>query len=167
LNQPDGLPVELALRGSGATLRRASVEDVAAIVGLLVDDPLGRIREQTAPAGDPEPYLDAFAAIDADPNQLLVVVTQDGEVVATMQLTFIQGMSRNGALRAMIEAVRVRESHRNQGLGAEMVRWAVAESRRRTCALVQLTSDKSRVDAHRFYERLGFSSTHEGMKMAL
>jgi GNAT superfamily N-acetyltransferase len=161
------IPTELNVHGRMFGLRRATVDDVAAIVALLVDDPLGRTRERPAIGVGLVPYLDAFAAIDTDPNQLLVVVVQGAEVQGTMQLTFIQGMSRSGALRAMVEAVRVVPSQRGQGLGGEMMRWAVSEARHRGCVLVQLTSDKSRLDAHRFYERLGFVSTHEGMKLVL
>ena len=160
-------PVSLPTPDSALLVRRATVDDVGAVVALLVDDPLGSTREQTTPDGDLASYLHAFAAIDADPNQLLVVAVLGADVVGTMQLTFIQGMSRNGALRAVVEAVRVAESHRGQGLGGEMMRWAAAEARQRGCVLLQLTSDKSRLDAHRFYERLGFVSTHEGMKLVL
>jgi len=154
-------------------LRRATIKDVPAIVGLLVDDLLGSDRESSDRA-DLAPYLTAFAAIDADPAHLLLVVDDDGdhngdggEVVATLQLTFVPGLSRGGALRAQIEAVRVARSHRGSGLGAALVSWAVAEAERRGCALVQLTTDKQRGDAHRFYERLGFVATHEGFKRQL
>ncbi len=92
---------------------------------------------------------------------------QDGQIVGTMQLSFLPGLARRGALRAQIEAVRVAQSQRGSGLGAAMMGWAIEEARRRGCALVQLTTDKSRTDAHRFYARLGFVATHEGMKLAL
>jgi len=148
-------------------VRRATAVDVPAIVGLLADDELGAARE----AGpDPEltAYRTAFAAIDADPGQLLLVVTApDGQVAATMQLTFIPGLARRGALRAQIEAVRVGAGYRSQGLGEAMITWAIAEARRRGCRIVQLTSDKRRTDAHRFYQRLGFAATHEGFKLPL
>ena len=148
-------------------LRRAGARDVPAIVGLLADDELGASREAGA---DPEltPYRAAFAAIDADPGQLLLVVTaEDGRVAATMQLTFIPGLARRGALRAQIEAVRVGAGYRSRGLGEAMITWAIAEARRRGCRIVQLTSDKRRVHAHRFYQRLGFAATHEGFKLPL
>ncbi|RKT88204.1 L-amino acid N-acyltransferase YncA [Saccharopolyspora antimicrobica] len=145
-------------------LRRATGADLAAVVELLAADQLGATRES---AVDLEPYRAAFAAIDADPAQLLLVATAGDEVVATMQLTFIPGLARRGALRAQIEAVRVHEQHRSHGLGGEMFEWAIGEARRRGCALVQLTTDKQRADAHRFYERLGFTASHEGFKMAL
>jgi ADP-ribose pyrophosphatase YjhB (NUDIX family)/GNAT superfamily N-acetyltransferase len=147
-----------------ATLRRARREDVGAIVALIADDQLGASRED---AGDLTAYLDAFAAIDADPAQALVVAERDGEVVGTLQLSVLPGLSHRGARRGQLEAVRVARSQRGQGLGAAMVRWALEESRRRGCAMVQLTTHKSRTDAHRFYERLGFQRTHEGMKLVL
>jgi GNAT superfamily N-acetyltransferase len=96
-----------------------------------------------------------------------VVAETDGRVVATLQLSFIPGLSRRGALRAQIEAVRVAPAERSQGLGQALFTWAIAEARRRGCTLVQLTTDKSRTDAHRFYERLGFVASHEGLKLSL
>jgi GNAT superfamily N-acetyltransferase len=157
----------LNLPGSSITLRRATREDLPAIVGLLVNDPLGRTREAASEADDFGPYETAFAAIDTDPAQLLVVATDGIEVVATMQLSFIPGLARRGALRAQAETVRVAASHRSQGLGAAMFAWVVDETRRRGCAVVQLTTDKTRADAHRFYERLGFTASHEGYKLQL
>ncbi|HEV7195695.1 MAG TPA: GNAT family N-acetyltransferase [Pedococcus sp.] len=135
-----------------------------AIVGLLADDPLGAGRERP---GSLAAYERAFAAIDADPAHRLVVLEDDGMVVGTLQLSFLPGLSRGGAWRGQIEAVRVASSHRGHGLGERLVGWAVEESRRRGCALVQLTTDKSRGDAHRFYARLGFEPSHEGLKMTL
>jgi GNAT superfamily N-acetyltransferase len=153
--------------GSGETvLRRAVTGDVPALVGLLAHDLLGQSRESPA-AADLAPYLEAFALVDADPAHLLVVAENAGEVVGTLQLSVIPGLARRGSLRAQVEAVHVRDGHRGHGLGAAMVRWAVDEARRRGCALVQLTSDKQRTDAHRFYERLGFHATHEGFKLQL
>ena len=148
---------------SPVTIRRARRDDVGAIVAMLADDPLGAQREEP---GDPA-YLAAFDLLDADPNQLLVVAELAGEPVGTLQLTFIAGLSRRGATRAQIEAVRVRADQRGSGLGGTLVRWAVDTARDRGCALVQLTTDASRVDAHRFYERLGFRASHIGMKLAL
>ena len=147
-----------------AEIRRARREDVDAIVRMLVDDQLGATRDS---ADDLEPYLKAFEGIEADPNQLLVVAEDAGEVIGTLQLTFIPGLSRRGALRSLVEAVRVRADQRGSGLGGELMRWAIDESRRRECALVQLTSDNSRTDAHRFYERLGFAASHTGFKLKL
>ncbi|WP_394359428.1 GNAT family N-acetyltransferase [Amycolatopsis sp. SB7-3] len=143
-------------------IRQARREDVAAIVGMLADDQIGSTRDS---ADDLTPYLKAFEQIDADPAQLLIVADDGGEAVGTLQLSIIPGLARKGALRGQIEAVRVRSSHRGSGLGGELLRWAIDESRRRGCALVQLTSDVKREDAHRFYERLGFEATHTGFKL--
>ncbi|GAA4544666.1 GNAT family N-acetyltransferase [Amycolatopsis samaneae] len=145
-------------------IRPARRGDVATIVRLLIDDQLGATRDSV---DDLAPYLRAFEEIEHDPNQFLVVAAVVGEPVGTLQLTIIPGMARKGARRGQIEAVRVRRDHRGSGLGGELMRWAVTESRQRGCALVQLTSDVSRVNAHRFYERLGFVASHTGFKMAL
>jgi GNAT superfamily N-acetyltransferase len=144
-------------------IRPARRDDVPAIVAMLADDPLGAGREQP---GDPA-YLAAFDALADDPRQLLVVADRDGEAVGTLQLTFIPGLSRRGATRAQIEAVRVRADQRGSGLGQRLVTWAVDTARDRGCAVVQLTTDASRTDAHRFYQRLGFQPSHVGMKMRL
>lgn len=145
-------------------IRRATKDDVPAIVALLVDDPLGATRETSTDLG---PYLEAFAAIDADPTELLLVVAEETEVIGTMQLSFLRSLSRGGAARAQIEAVRVKDGHRGEGIGERMIGWAVEEARRRGCSLVQLTSDKSRTDALRFYAKLGFVASHEGLKLNL
>jgi len=159
------LPAELATRGAPYTLRRANAEDVPTIVALLAADQLGAARDS---ASDLAPYDAAFRTIDADQaQQLLVAADATGDVIATMQLTVIPGLARRGALRMQIEAVRVHEAHRSTGLGAAMIRWAIDDARLRGCALVQLTSDKARIDAHRFYERLGFTPSHEGFKLLL
>jgi GNAT superfamily N-acetyltransferase len=157
----------LAAGPAQVTLRRARAEDVSAIVGLIAADQVGASRDGIRDDADLAVYQAAFGAIDADPAQLLLVADWDGEVVGTMQLSFLPGLARRGALRAQIEAVRVSSSFRGHGLGAGMMQWAIAEARRRGCALVQLTTDKSRTDAHRFYQRLGFVPSHEGMKLAL
>ncbi|GAA3785914.1 GNAT family N-acetyltransferase [Sphaerisporangium flaviroseum] len=134
------------------------------IVAMLADDPIAAARE-----GDPsdETYLTAFQAIDADPRQELVVAEVDGEVVGTMQLTFIPGLSRRGGERALVEAVRVAASARGMGLGRAMMRWAIDRARERGCRMVQLTSDRARADAHRFYTSLGFVDSHVGFKLSL
>jgi GNAT superfamily N-acetyltransferase len=147
-------------------LRRARPEDLPAIVALLADDILGQAREDAAQPLDSR-YLAAFAAIAADPNQSLMAAEREGEVVATLQLTFLPGLSKKGAWRGLIEAVRVRSDWRGQGLGAELIAWAVETSRARGCAAVQLTTDKRRLDAHRFYERLGFEASHLGYRLEL
>ena len=143
-------------------IRRATASDVAAIVAMIADDQLGATRESH---DDLTPYLAAFEQIDADPNQLLVVADRNDEVIGTLQLTIIPGLSRRGSTRGLIEAVRVAAPARGSGLGSTLVRWAVEESRTRGCTLVQLTSDKSRTEAHRFYTNLGFTNTHEGFKL--
>ncbi|WP_307855793.1 GNAT family N-acetyltransferase [Kibdelosporangium banguiense] len=144
-------------------IRRAQAADVAEIVAMIANDQLAAKRESP---GDPR-YLAAFAEIDADPNQLLAVLDDNGEVVGTLQLTFTPGLSRLGMKRATIEAVRVRDDQRGSGLGRRFIEWAIAEARARGCGLVQLTTDASRADAHRFYERLGFKASHVGMKLPL
>lgn len=145
-------------------IRRATAEDVPAIVAMLADDELGALRESP---DDLAPYARAFEVIDASDHEVLVVAERDGEVVGTLQLTVLRGLSRRGALRAQVEGVRVASAARGQGLGEKLVRWAVEEARTRGCVVVQLTSDKSRVGAHRFYHRLGFAQTHEGFKLLL
>ncbi|WP_222721250.1 GNAT family N-acetyltransferase [Actinomadura sp. HBU206391] len=150
------------------TFRRARRDDVPAIIGLLADDVLGAGRETIGADGElDQAYWAAFDAVDADPNQLLVVADGDGEVAGTLQLSFIPGLSRGGAWRAQIEAVRVSPRRRGSGIGGEMIGYAIGEARRRGCVIVQLTTDRRRTQAHAFYERLGFESTHVGMKLAL
>jgi GNAT superfamily N-acetyltransferase len=149
---------------SDIEIRKARRDDIEAIVRMLVDDQIGATRDST---DDLDPYLRAFQAIDADPNQFLAVAASDDEPVATLQLTFIPGLARSGALRGQIEAVRVRRDHRSTGLGGDLMRWAIDEAQRRGCALVQLTSDASRAGAHKFYERLGFVASHTGFKLNL
>ncbi|MBW1598686.1 GNAT family N-acetyltransferase [Streptomyces sp. JJ38] len=146
------------------TIRPATADDIVDIVAMLADDALGAQRESP---DDLTPYRTAFAAIAADPQQHLVVAERDGRTVGTLQLTVIPGLSRQGASRALIEAVRVHADERGSGLGSDLIRWAVQEARRLGCPLVQLTSDASRTDAHRFYERLGFTASHAGFKLAL
>ena len=148
-------------------LRKASEPDVEPIIELIARDQLRAAIESSVPE-QRGPYLAAFHAIDADPAHLLCVVeNSEGAVVATMQLTFLPGMARGGATRLQIEAVRVAQELRGLGLGGAMITWAVDEARRRGAALVQLTSDASRLDAHRFYERLGFAQSHAGFKLQL
>ncbi len=147
-----------------AALRPARAEDVAGIVALLADDELGALRENP---DDLAPYREAFARLATDPNQILLVAEHDGRLVGCLQLTVIPGLARQGATRSIIEAVRVSSDERGSGLGTRMITWAVEESRRLGVDLVQLTSDRSRTDAHRFYERLGFVPSHVGFKLAL
>ena len=145
-------------------IRAAVAEDVPAIVGMLADDPLGARRESP---DDLTPYLTALERLTADPNQRLVVAVREGRVVGTLQLTIIPGLSRRGATRSVIEGVRVHADERGSGLGTRFITWAIEESRRANCQLVQLTSDATRTDAHRFYERLGFVASHVGFKLQL
>jgi GNAT superfamily N-acetyltransferase len=145
-------------------IRAAVTDDVPAIVGMLADDPLGAQRESP---DDLSPYLTALERLNADPNQHLVVAVREGRVVGTLQLTVVPGLSRRGATRSIIEAVRVHADERGSGLGSRLVEWAIDASRREGCQLVQLTSDNTRTDAHRFYERLGFTASHVGFKLPL
>lgn len=146
--------------------RRAQEQDLDAIVGMLADDALGAQRERY---DDPLPasYRTAFGAIDADPNNELVVATRGGRVVAVLQLTFIPYLTYQGAWRALIEGVRVAASERSAGVGSALFEWAIARARERGCIMVQLTTDKARPDALRFYEKLGFVASHHGMKLKL
>ncbi|MDQ0714652.1 GNAT superfamily N-acetyltransferase [Streptomyces luteogriseus] len=145
-------------------IRAAVADDVPAIVGMLADDPLGAQRESP---DDLAPYLSALERLGADPNQRLVVAVRQGRVVGTLQLTIIPGLSRRGATRSIVEGVRIHADERGSGLGTELIQWAIEESRDQGCQLVQLTSDKTRADAHRFYERLGFTASHTGFKLQL
>lgn len=148
------------------TFRRASAGDLPAVVALLADDLLGRAREEPRLPLDVR-YLKAFDAVEADPNQLLAVAVAEDRVLGTLHLTFIPGIARLGAWRGQIEAVRISSEVRGDGLGQQMLVWAIAECRRRGCHLVQLTTDRERADAHRFYERLGFAPSHVGYKLVL
>ncbi|MFV0128921.1 GNAT family N-acetyltransferase [Streptomyces sp. HMX112] len=149
---------------SDLEIRPAVRTDLPAIVALLADDPLGAQRESP---DDLTPYTAAFERLTGDPHQRLVVAVRGDRVVGTLQLTIVPGLSRRGATRSIIEGVRVHADERGTGLGTELVEWAIAESRREDCRLVQLTSDITRTDAHRFYERLGFVASHRGFKLGL
>jgi GNAT superfamily N-acetyltransferase len=148
-------------------MRRATLDDVDTILELLADDAVSAGRGDRNRPEDRPAYERAFAAIDRDPAQLLLVAesTADG-VVGTMQLTLIPGMARRGAMRLQVEAVRVRSTRRSAGIGGRMIRWAMDVAPGMGAALVQLTSDAARADAHRFYERLGFTASHVGFKYA-
>ncbi len=148
------------------SFRPAVVSDLPGIVAMLADDELGRQREDPSIPLNPK-YLDSFAAIDRDPNQLLAVVEDKGVLVGCLQLTFVPGLSRLGMWRGQIESVRIATGTRGKGLGRKMFEWAIAECRKRGCGLVQLTTDKSRAEAYQFYESLGFTASHEGMKLTL
>lgn len=152
--------------GDGISFRDAAREDLPKIVGLLANDPLGSKRERFE---DPLPdcYRRAFDAIAADPNNRLIVVEHDGAVIGTLQLTFIPNITYQGGIRAQIEGVRVDDAYRSRQVGRRMLEWAIAAARRHGCHMVQLTADKTRPDAHRFYESLGFTASHVGMKLQL
>lgn len=159
------LETTLALPSGSVALRRATSDDLSAILDLLADDPISASRGDTARPEDRAAYEGAFAAIDSDPAQkLLVATSEDGEILATMQLTLIPGLARVGASRLQIEAVRVRSDQRSRGIGGAMMTWAVEQAPSLGAQLVQLTSDAARIDAHRFYERLGFAASHVGFK---
>ena len=147
------------------SFRRATNSDLSTIVSLLADDAIGATREDASHPVNAK-YTSAFAAIDRDPNQLLAVVEDSGgTVVGCLQISFIPGLSRLGLWRGQIESVRIAASHRGKGLGQEMFAWAIEQCRQRGCGLVQLTSDKARPEAIAFYEALGFTTSHEGMKL--
>ncbi|MEW2633658.1 GNAT family N-acetyltransferase [Streptomyces sp. NPDC048389] len=145
-------------------IRSAVADDIPAIVAMLADDSMGVDRESP---DDLEPCLAAYERLRDDPHQHVMVAERAGTVVATLQLTIVHGLSRRGSTRSIIEAVRVHTSERGRGLGQRFVEWAIEESRKQGCRLVQLTSDASRADAHRFYERLGFTGSHIGFKLPL
>jgi len=148
------------------SIRKASQSDLAAIVAMLADDALGAKREDASHPLN-ACYIDAFNAIESDPNQLLAVVGQDEHVIGCLQLSFIPGLSRKGMWRGQIESVRIASNIRGGGVGRQMIAWAIDKCRERGCELVQLTTDKSRADALRFYQSLGFVDSHEGMKLSL
>ncbi len=149
---------------SELTIRPATEADLPAVVAMLADDPLGATRESP---DDLTPYRTALKHLSEDPNQHVVVAVRAGRVVGTLQLTIVRGLSRKGATRSIIEGVRVHADERGSGLGTLFIEWAVEQSRTEGCSLVQLTSDATRTDAHRFYERLGFTASHVGFKLAL
>ncbi|WP_439476516.1 GNAT family N-acetyltransferase [Brevundimonas sp.] len=159
-------PAPYAAAMDTIAFRRARVADLPAIIALLADDPLGREREDVSLPPVPA-YGAAFAAIDSDLNQLLAVVTEGDRVIGTLQITFIPGLSRQGGLRGQIEGVRIAADRRGSGLGHRVFDWAIEACRSRGCSLVQLTTDRGRSDAHRFYEQLGFTASHFGYKKTL
>lgn len=144
------------------SIRRARRDDVPAIVAMLADDHLGRARERVE---DPLPavYYDAFARVERDPNLTLVVAESEGRVVGCLQLAILPGVSSQGGVRGLLEDVRVATDCRSRGIGERLVQWAIAEAKARGCNLVELLTHASRVDAQRFYKRLGFAASHVGM----
>ena len=146
--------------------RIARQTDVPSIVRLLADDELGNLRERYE---DPIPksYYAAYKLIDKDPNHELIVAELNGKVIGTLHLMFLPSLSFQGGLRAQVESVRVDTRYQNQGIGSQMMKWIMERAKVRAAHIVQITTHKSRADAHRFYERLGFKGTHLGMKLSL
>lgn len=145
-------------------IRKANRDDLSQIVRILAGDKLGKFREEFAEPL-PENYIKAFEKIDANPSQLLLVAEDEtSQVVGTMQLSFLQYLTYRGGLRAQAEAVFIREDFRGKGIGSELMKYAIEYSKQRGAHLIQLTTDKQRPDAIRFYEKLGFKASHEGMK---
>lgn len=151
------------------TFRDAMPADIATIVGLShAGDARGTDTPPLDPATLADPrYRAAFDEITADPGHRLIVAERDGEIVGTLQISFIPGMPNFGMKRGMLENVHIRVDQRGSGLGTEMVQWAIERCREAGCGLIQLTSNKVRHDAHRFYEKLGFTKSHEGFKLRL
>ena len=148
------------------TYRTARPDDLPFIIGLIIEDSVVVTEDRAEDAMD-EDYRAALAAIDADPNEEMWIVERDDIAVGCFQLSFLPGLMRRGMWRGQIEVVHVSADARNLGIGSEMMRWALARCREKGCGMVQLTSNKKRTDAHRFYERLGFARSHEGFKYYL
>ena len=145
-------------------IRKAAEEDLPFIVKLLANDPLGKKREYYQDPL-PESYLKAFSEINADKNNFLAVMEDNGVIIGTLQLTFIPYLTYKGGKRALIEGVRIDESYRGKGIGKQLIEWAIEKSRQLGCHMVQLTTDKKRPDALEFYKKLGFIASHEGLKL--
>ena len=144
----------------------AQKSDLTCLVQLLADDALGKHREDASEPIDGS-YLHALDQIISDPNNELIVVKADKKVIGMLQLTFIPYLTHKGSWRCLIEGVRIHSDHRGQGLGSDFFKWAIDRAQTRNCKIVQLTSDKERPDAIRFYEKLGFKASHEGLKLTL
>jgi GNAT superfamily N-acetyltransferase len=150
----------------GVLFRLATRQDLPSIIRMLADDELGSQRERYEDPL-PESYYAAFGQIDRDPNHELIVAEKDGEVIGTLHLMFLPSVSFQGGLRAQIESVRIDKRFQSQGIGSQMMKWAMERAKQREAHVVQLTTHNSRLDAHRFYERLGFKGSHLGMKLSL
>jgi len=148
------------------TFRQAEKSDLPALVSMLADDELGQQREDISEPLN-QAYIDNFTAIDSDPNNELVVVESDKSIVGMLQLTFIPYLTHTGSWRCLIEGVRIHKNYRGKGLGTDFFQWAIMRAKEKGCSIVQLTSDKQRPDAIRFYENLGFVASHEGFKLPL
>lgn len=150
----------------GLNFRKATKNDIPNLVALLADDELGSQREDSSIPVN-QRYLDSFDSIDKDPNNELTVVESNGELVGMLQLTFIPYLTHTGSWRCLIEGVRISRNYRGQGMGTRLINWSIERATEMKCSIVQLTSDKQRPDALRFYESLGFQATHEGFKLKI
>ena len=148
------------------TYREALESDLATLIKMLADDQLGADREDSSVPIN-SAYIRAFHSIEKDPNNELIVVEAEGNIIGMLQLTFIPYLSHTGAWRGLIEAVRVHKDYRNKGIGTHILKWAIGRAKEKECFMVQLTSNKQRSNAIRFYEKLGFKATHEGFKLIL
>lgn len=148
------------------TIRNAIKSDVSAIVQMIANDKLGKLRENYQNPL-PDRYYEAFQNITNDPNQELMVIEDNNKVIGTLQLSFIQYLTYQGGIRAQIEAVRVHEDYRGKGIGQKLFKWAISKTKEKGAHVVQLTTDKKRPEALVFYEKLGFKASHEGMKLHL
>lgn len=149
------------------TIRRATKKDIPAIVEMIANDELGRLREDVQNPL-PQKYYDAFNLIESDPNHELMVFEEvSGKIIGTLQLSFLQYLTYQGGIRAQIEAVRVHQDYRSKGIGQQLFDWAIQRAREKGAHVIQLTTDKKRPNALKFYEKLGFMASHEGMKLHL
>lgn len=146
--------------------RKATINDLSIIVNLLLEDELGKTRESTSPKLDPR-YINAFHKIDIDQNQYLMIAENADEIVGTCHLTIMPSLSFSGQTRMQIEAVRILEKYRGQKIGQWMMQEAISYGKSKGASIIQLTTNKKRIKASRFYERIGFEASHEGMKMYL
>jgi len=146
--------------------RKATETDISSLVNLLAGDELGESREDISEPLN-QKYTNAFDSIESDPNNELTVIEFNGDLVGMLQLTFIPYLNHTGSWRCLIESVRIAREFRGEGLGSELIKWSINRAREKNCNIVQLTSDKQRPDALKFYESLGFKATHEGFKLKL
>ena len=148
------------------TFREATQTDIPTLVSLLADDPLGQEREDSSSPLNKR-YLEAFQQIDHDPNNELIVVAHENTIIGMLQLTFIPYLTHTGSVRCLIEGVRIDKEYRGMGLGSRCLQWAIDRAKERGCNIVQLTSNKQRTEAIKFYKNLGFEATHEGFKLTI
>ena len=148
------------------SFREATKSDLTALVHMLGDDSLGIMREDLSTPMNPK-YIEAFNHIESDPNNELIVATLNDDIVGMVQLTFIPYLTHTGSWRCLIEGVRIHSGYRGKGLGGKLFEWSIQRAKGRNCRLVQLTSDKTRTEALKFYESLGFVASHEGFKLHL